>query len=117
MNVHTLFDIAAAGAASAMTVGCFFWRLKEAATRIEHAGFGYAVALVGGAAIGGYAVGTANLWLSGEPGVARSIVGALAAMRVKSRKPPAANFSTASLVSSAKSSAVPQMVKAIRCGK
>ncbi|MFN7812334.1 MAG: prolipoprotein diacylglyceryl transferase family protein [Planctomycetia bacterium] len=78
MNVHTLFDIAAAGAASAMTVGCFFWRLKEAATRIEHAGFGYAVALVGGAAIGGYAVGTANLWLSGEPGVARSIVGALA---------------------------------------
>jgi prolipoprotein diacylglyceryltransferase len=78
VNVHTQFDIAAATAAAAMTVGCFFWRLKDAATRIEHAGFGYALALVGGAALGGYAAGTANLWLSGEPGVARSIVGALA---------------------------------------
>jgi prolipoprotein diacylglyceryltransferase len=78
VNVHTQFDIAAATAAAAMTVACFFWRLKDAATRIEHAGFGYAFALVGGAALGGYAAGTANLWLSGEPGVARSIVGALA---------------------------------------
>ena len=39
------------------------------------------------------------------------------AMRVKSRKPDAAKFSTASFVSSARSSAVPQMVKAIRCGR
>jgi prolipoprotein diacylglyceryltransferase len=78
VNVHTWFDLAAAGAAAAMTIGCFFWRLRDAATRIEHAGIGYALALVGGAALGGYAAGTANLWLSGEPGVARSIVGALA---------------------------------------
>ena len=78
MNVHSWFDIAAATAAAAMTVGCFFWRLKDAAARIDQAGFGYAAALVGGAAVGGYAAGTANLWLSGEPGVARSIVGALA---------------------------------------
>ena len=78
MNVHAWFDIAAATAAAAMTVGCFFWRLKDAAARIDQAGFGYAAALVGGAAVGGYAAGTANLWLSGEPGVARSIVGALA---------------------------------------
>jgi prolipoprotein diacylglyceryltransferase len=78
VNVHTQFDIAAATAAAAMTVACFFWRLKDAAARIEHAGFGYAFALVGGAALGGYAAGTANLWLAGEPGVARSIVGALA---------------------------------------
>lgn len=61
-----------------MTVACFFWRLRNAASRIERAGSGYALALVAGAAIGGYAAGTANLWLSGEPGVARSIVGALA---------------------------------------
>jgi len=78
VNVHAWFDIAAATAAAAMTVGCFFWRLKDAAARIDQAGFGYAAALVGGAAVGGYAAGTANLWLSGEPGVARSIVGALA---------------------------------------
>lgn len=78
MNVHTLFDIVAATAAAAMTVGCFFWRLKDAAGRIERAGFGYALVLVAGAAVGGYAAGTANLWLSGQPGVARSIVGALA---------------------------------------
>jgi len=78
MNVHTAFDIAAATAAAAMTVACFFWRLRDAAARIDQAGFGYAFALVAGAALGGFAAGTANLWLSGEPGVARSIVGALA---------------------------------------
>lgn len=72
------FDIAAALAAAAMTIACFFWRLRDAAARIDQAGFGYAFALVAGAALGGYAAGTANLWLSGEPGVARSIVGALA---------------------------------------
>ena len=68
----------ASKAAAAMTIGCFFWRLRDAAARIERAGAGYAVALVAGAMLGGYAAGTANLWLSGEPGVARSIVGALA---------------------------------------
>jgi hypothetical protein len=78
VNVHAWFDIAAATAAAAMTVGCFFWRLKDAAARIDQAGFGYAFALVAGAALGGFAAGTANLWLSGDPGVARSIVGALA---------------------------------------
>jgi phosphatidylglycerol:prolipoprotein diacylglycerol transferase len=78
MNVHAAFDIAAATAAGAMTVGCYCWRLRDAAARIDQAGFGYAFALVAGAALGGYAAGTANLWLSGEPGVARSIVGALA---------------------------------------
>lgn len=78
MNVHAWFDIAAATTAAAATIACFFWRLRDAATRIERAGFGYALALVAGAALGGYAAGTANLWLSGQPGVARSIVGALA---------------------------------------
>ena len=78
MNVHTRFDIAAALAAGLLTAVCYFWRLRPAAQTIEHAGPGYAVALVSGAAIGGYLAGTANLWLSGEPGMARSIVGALA---------------------------------------
>jgi len=78
MKIHMQFDILAAVAAATMTVVCSHWRLRDAAGRIEQAGVGYVVALVVGAAVGGYAAGTANLWLSGEPGVARSIVGALA---------------------------------------
>ena len=78
MNVHAWFDVLAAAGAAIVTTACFFWRLRHAATRIERAGPGYAAALVGGAAVGGHAAGTANLWLSGEPGIARSIVGALA---------------------------------------
>ncbi len=77
MTIHTQFDIVAAIAAATMTVVCYLWRLDDAAARIERAGIGYVVALVVGAAIGGYAAGTTNLWLSREPGVARSIVGAL----------------------------------------
>ena len=50
MNVHAWFDIAAATAAAVMTVGCFFWRLRAAAARIDQAGFGYAAARVAGAA-------------------------------------------------------------------
>ncbi len=78
MNVHTRFDIAAATAAGLITTVCYFWRLRHAAKKIEHAGPGYAIALVSGAGVGGYLTGTVNLWLSGEPFVSRSIVGALA---------------------------------------
>lgn len=78
MSVHTSFDLGAALVAGALTLGCYFWRLRDAAGRIESAGAGYAVALVAGAAVGGYAAGTANLWLSGDPEIGRSIVGALA---------------------------------------
>ena len=46
--------------------------------KIEHAGFGYAAALLVGAALGGYGFGTLNLWLTHVPGIGRSIVGALA---------------------------------------
>lgn len=77
MNLHTQFDILAAVAAACVTTACFFWRLKETAARIEQGGAGYAVALGVGAAIGGFSAGTVNLWLSGTPGVARSVVGAL----------------------------------------
>jgi len=78
VNVHTRFDIAAAITAGLLTTVCYFWRLRPAAKKIEHAGAGYAVALVSGAAVGGYLAGTVNLWISGEPGTARSIIGALA---------------------------------------
>ena len=36
------------------------------------------LALLAGAAAGGFGAGTLNLWLSGAPGIGRSIVGALA---------------------------------------
>jgi len=78
MTIHAWFDLAATAAAALVTVGCFLWRLRGAAARIESAGAGYAVALVAGAVAGGYALGTANLRLSGAPAVGRSIVGALA---------------------------------------
>lgn len=78
IDVHTGFDMAAALAAAAVTTACYLWRVRDAAGRIGKAGAGYAVALVAGAAIGGYGSGTLNLWLSGDPEIGRSIVGALA---------------------------------------
>ncbi len=76
--VHTVFDLMAAVASLGVTVACYRWRLQGAAQRIEHAGMGYVVALICGAALGGYGFGTLNLWASGEAQIARSIVGALA---------------------------------------
>ena len=61
-----------------MTLFVYTWRLKDAGQKIDSAGPLYGVALVLGAAIGGFGAGTLNLWLSGEPGLGRSIVGALA---------------------------------------
>ena len=78
MIVHTLFDLIAVICSIGMTVICYRWRLRDAAQRIESMGIAYAFALVGGAAVGGFGAGTLNLWLSGVPGVGRSIVGALA---------------------------------------
>ena len=68
----------AATSALGMTLFAYRWRLAEAAGRIDKAGPLYAVALVAGAALGGYGAGTLNLWLAGEAQVGRSILGALA---------------------------------------
>jgi prolipoprotein diacylglyceryltransferase len=76
--IHTVFDLLAAIFALSMTVLVYRWRLSGAGQKIEQAGLGYALALVAGAVIGGFGAGTLNLWLSGEPGIGRSIVGALA---------------------------------------
>jgi phosphatidylglycerol:prolipoprotein diacylglycerol transferase len=76
--LHTVFDLLAAVASVAMTAVCYRWRLGDAAARIETIGAAYALVLVFGAVAGGYGAGTLNLWLSGEPGFGRSIVGALA---------------------------------------
>lgn len=76
--IHTVFDLLSAVASLGVTAFCYRWRLRDAAARIEQAGMGYVLALVLGAAGGGYGFGTLNLWLSGEPHIARSIVGSLA---------------------------------------
>jgi phosphatidylglycerol---prolipoprotein diacylglyceryl transferase len=76
--IHTVFDLIAAASSLTVTALCYQWRLKGAAQRIEHAGYGYIFALVFGAALGGFGFGTLNMALSGNSIVARSIVGALA---------------------------------------
>jgi phosphatidylglycerol---prolipoprotein diacylglyceryl transferase len=76
--IHTVFDLLAAVSSLGMTAFCYQWRLKEAAQKTEHAGAGYLLALIVGAALGGFGLGSLNLTLSGTPMVARSIVGALA---------------------------------------
>ncbi len=76
--IHTIFDILAAAASLGVTAFCYRGRLRDAAQRIEHAGVGYVLALILGAALGGYGLGSLNMWISGAPMVARSIVGALA---------------------------------------
>jgi phosphatidylglycerol---prolipoprotein diacylglyceryl transferase len=78
MLIHTVFDLLAALSSLTVTLLVYRWRLGEAGQKIESAGLGYALALVAGAAIGGYGAGTLNLWLSGAPGIGRSIAGALA---------------------------------------
>ena len=78
MLIHTFFDLLASVCSLTITVLAYRWRLRAAADRIERAGIGYVVALIAGAAIGGFGFGTLNLWLSGDPQVARSILGALA---------------------------------------
>jgi phosphatidylglycerol---prolipoprotein diacylglyceryl transferase len=75
---HLAFDLLASLSAFCVTLLCYHWRLREAAQRIESAGTGYVLALVAGAAAGGYGAGSLNLWLSGESGAGRSIAGALA---------------------------------------
>ena len=75
--VHLVFDLLAAALAFLAAWGAHRWRVAGTAgfARIDA---GYGLALVAGAALGGYGLGTANLWLSATPGIGRSILGALA---------------------------------------
>ena len=73
--LHTIFDIAAwLAAASAV------WWLSRRGLQFPAQSFQlpYVAALVFGAGLGAYLFGSANLWLSGQNGVARSVEGALA---------------------------------------
>jgi phosphatidylglycerol---prolipoprotein diacylglyceryl transferase len=76
--IHTVFDILASLSSLTITVLCYKWRLSTAAQKIETAGIGYVFALIVGATVGGYGFGTLNLYISGNPQTARSILGALA---------------------------------------
>ena len=62
-----------------MTVIVYRWRLEQP-DEASVAAFspGYAIALVVGAALGGFGLGTLNLMLTDVPGIGRSIIGALA---------------------------------------
>lgn len=78
MGSHLVFDFLAALSAMAVTVLAWRWRLAASAQGLSQGGAGYAVALVAGAALGGYGLGSLNLYLSGEAAAGRSIIGALA---------------------------------------
>ena len=79
--LHAIFDIAAWVAAAA--AGWWLQRILRAqpgAPSFPAQSFElpYLAALLFGAGIGAYLFGTLNLWLSGMPGIARSVEGALA---------------------------------------
>ncbi|MCA1384928.1 prolipoprotein diacylglyceryl transferase [Bradyrhizobium yuanmingense] len=73
--LHTLFDILAWLAAAAAV----YW-LSRRGLQFPSQSFAlpYIAALVFGAGLGAYLFGSANLWLSGQSGIARSVEGGLA---------------------------------------
>lgn len=76
---HFIVDPIAIVLSGVATVVAYRTRIERAATVLpDQVGGGYAAALVVGAAVGGYALGTLNLWLTGVHIVGRSTVGALA---------------------------------------
>jgi phosphatidylglycerol:prolipoprotein diacylglycerol transferase len=74
--LHAIYDVAAWLAAGA----AIWWLLRVRGLKFPSQSFElpYIAALVFGAGIGAYLFGTLNLWLSGQPGIARSVEGALA---------------------------------------
>jgi prolipoprotein diacylglyceryltransferase len=77
MLVHTGFDVLAWIAAALS----YYWLTRRAAVKFPAspaANWHYIAVLIFGAGIGAALFGTANLWLSGEAGFARSIEGAIA---------------------------------------
>lgn len=74
--LHAIFDIVAWLAAGA--AGLWLSRVRRLAFPLQSTTMPYIATLLFGAGLGAYAFGTLNLWLSGQPGIARSIEGALA---------------------------------------
>jgi phosphatidylglycerol:prolipoprotein diacylglycerol transferase len=75
-TLHTIFDIAAWLAAGL----AIFWLSRRRQLRFPRQSFelSYLAALLFGAGFGAFLFGSLNLWLSGMPGLARSVEGALA---------------------------------------
>lgn len=73
--VHLVFDLLAATLAFQVLRLTHAW--IEGPSEPPALRRAYATALVLGAVLGAYSLGTANLWLSGLPGLGRSILGAL----------------------------------------
>src|SRR5215475_10178168 len=74
--LHTAFDLVAwlgAGAAA-----MWLSRRKDLHFPSQSLQLGYVATLLFGAGLGAFLFGTLNLWLSGQPGIARSVEGALA---------------------------------------
>lgn len=74
--IHVVFDIAAW--CMAALAALWLTRVQRIAFPAQTTTAGYLATLTFGAGIGAYLFGSINLWLSGLPGVARSIEGALA---------------------------------------
>jgi prolipoprotein diacylglyceryltransferase len=75
-TLHVIFDIMAWLAAAAAVWGLS--RLRDLRFPSQSFELPYVAALVFGAGLGAYLFGTLNLWLSGLPGIARSVEGAIA---------------------------------------
>ena len=75
---HVLFDVLAWLAALYTAWHLFHWRFRQRVESISRrAGVGYFIALTTGGLAGAFGFGTLNSALSGQPGVARSILGGL----------------------------------------
>jgi hypothetical protein len=74
--IHGAFDVLAwlAAGLAALWLG----RVEKVSFPAVTIGLPYLAAVLLGAGMGAYVFGTANLWLSGAPGIARSIEGAVA---------------------------------------
>ena len=74
--LHTAFDVLAWLAAG--LAGLWLTRVERIAFPAASTDLPYVAAVLLGAGLGAFAFGTANMWLSGMPGLGRSIEGAVA---------------------------------------
>ena len=78
MFIHLVFDLLAATVAAFLSVVAGRRWLHDLPRSPFRMGDGYFVALGLGVMLGSYGLGTLNLWLTGLPGIGRSVLGALA---------------------------------------
>ncbi len=78
LGEHVTFDILAWLVALATAWGVWRWRLADAMNQLTgKIGKGYFMALAAGGIVGAWLFGSLNLYLSGQPGLGRSILGGL----------------------------------------